>query len=80
VAESSDLQSFAEHLRELRSRRAWSLERVAEDSGIDVTRLAGLESGSATPSHRELWRLARAFHVSGETMLVKAGQLRLLPG
>jgi hypothetical protein len=47
-------------------------------SGVAVARLMALESGSGSPNRRELRQLAGAFRISGETMLLKAGQMRLI--
>ncbi len=54
------------------------LKGVAGLSGVSVSRLTALESGVGTPNRRELRHLARAFRMSGESMMVKAGQLRLI--
>jgi hypothetical protein len=54
------------------------LNALGDVSGIPVKRLAALEAGIGTPSQRELQQLGRTFRISTETMLVKAGQLRLI--
>jgi hypothetical protein len=54
------------------------LKALRDASGIAVARLMALESGAGTPNRRELRQLARAFRMSAETMIVKAGQLRLI--
>ena len=71
-------QPFGEYLRELRSQRRMDLKDVFKMSGVAVPRLMALESGSGSPNRRELRQLARAFRMSGETMLLKAGQMRLI--
>ena len=69
---------FAEYLCELRRQRRMDLKALRDSSGIAVARLMALESGAGTPNRRELGQLARAFRMSAETMIVKAGQLRLI--
>lgn len=69
---------FADYLRDLRRQRRMDLRALASESGISTARLMALESGAGTPNRRELRQLARAFRMSGESMLVKAGQLRLI--
>lgn len=76
--QQSSSQSFGNYLRELRQQRRMGIKDVSNASGIAEARLAALESESGTANRRELRQLARAFHLSGETMLVKAGQMRLI--
>jgi transcriptional regulator with XRE-family HTH domain len=72
------VQPFGEYLRDLRRQRRMDLNAVSKLSGLAVARLMALESGSGSPNRREVRQLARAFRMSGETMLLKAGQLRLI--
>lgn len=69
---------FADYLRDLRRQRRMDLRALASESGISAARLMALESGAGTPNRRELRQLARAFRMSAESMLVKAGQMRLI--
>jgi len=78
VQQRTSSQPFSVYLPELRRQRGMHLEDVANASGITWTRLVALESGAGSPNRRELRLLARAFRMSGETMLVKAGQMRLI--
>lgn len=71
-------QPFSDYLRELRRQRRMDLNALGDASGVSVKRLAALESGTGTPNQRELQQLGRTFRISTETMLVKAGQLRLI--
>ena len=71
-------QSFGEYLCGLRQQRRMDLKALRDASGIAVARVMALESGAGTPNRRELRQLARAFRMSAETMIVKAGQLRLI--
>jgi transcriptional regulator with XRE-family HTH domain len=70
-------QPFGEYLRDIRRQRRFDLKVVEEASGIGVARLLSLEAGAGSPNRRELRQLARAFHMSEESMIVKAGQQRL---
>lgn len=78
MQEKASVQPFGDYLRDLRSQRRMDLKDVSEICGVGVARLMALESGSGSPNRRELRQLARAFRMSGETMLLKAGQLRLI--
>lgn len=71
-------QPFGEYLRQLRRERGMGLKGLSDLSGVSVSRLTALESGAGSPNRRELRHLARAFRMSGESMMVKAGQLRLI--
>lgn len=70
--------TLGEYLRGLRTQRGMRLKDVSKASGIALARLEALETGLGTPNRREVRLLARAFHISLETMMVKAGQLRLI--
>lgn len=78
MQEKTSVQPFGDYLCELRSQRRMDLKDVSEICGVGIARLMALESGSGSPNRRELRQLARAFRMSGETMLLKAGQLRLI--
>jgi len=69
---------FGEYLRELRLQRRMDRKALAEESGVSAARLMALESAAGSPNQRELRQLARTFRMSAETMIVKAGQLRLI--
>lgn len=62
----------------MRTWRGMGLKDVSKASGIAVARLEALEAGIGSPNRREIRLLAGAFRVSAETMMVKAGQLRLV--
>lgn len=70
--------AFGEYLKALRAQRRLSVSVLAEQSGIGAARLMALESGAGTPNRRELARLARAFRVSLESLLEKAGHVRMI--
>ncbi len=71
-------QALSGYLQGLRRDRGMDTGRLCEVSGVPVARLQALETGAGTPNRRELRQLARAFRISPETMLVKAGQMRLI--
>jgi len=70
--------SFDEYLLSLRKARGMSAHSLSSTSGISSARLEALERGAGSPNRREIRQLATAFHLSAETMLVKAGQMRLI--
>lgn len=69
---------FAEYLVSIRKERLMSAQGLAAASSISLARLEALERGAGTPNRRELRQLAAAFRLSAESMLVKAGQMRLI--
>ena len=71
-------ESFDEYLLSLRKARGMSAYSLSSISGISSARLAALERGAGSPNRREIRQLATAFRLSAETMLVKAGQMRLI--
>lgn len=50
-------------IRQLRSARGWSQERLAEHADMDRSYIAGIEVGARNPSLKALERLAGALHV-----------------
>ena len=57
-------KSLGQHVRELRTGRGWSQERLAEQAGMHRTYMWGIEQGTRNPSLRHLTRLADALGVS----------------
>ena len=51
-------------VRTLRSAKAWSQERLAEQADLDRSYIAGIEVGARNPSLKALERLAAAFSVT----------------
>ncbi len=62
------LDSFGVRLRELRLERGWTLQQLAEQSGLSKTFLSRLESGSRQASIAAVLTLARVFGVSLASM------------
>jgi transcriptional regulator with XRE-family HTH domain len=50
-------------VRDLRTAKKWSQERLAEQAELDRSYIAGIEVGSRNPSLKALERLANAFSV-----------------
>ena len=69
--------SFGAHLRGLRSRRRLDISALASETGIAIARLLALEMGSGTPNRSEIARLAKAFRVSEDSLLERAGHVRM---
>jgi transcriptional regulator with XRE-family HTH domain len=61
--EAPELMMLGERLRELRSGRQWTLEELAERSGLSKPFLSRLESGTRQPSIAAVLTLARVFDV-----------------
>ena len=57
------IRDFAIRLRELRTEKGLSQEKLAEEAGIHRTYLGGIELGLRNPSLRNLARIARALGV-----------------
>jgi transcriptional regulator with XRE-family HTH domain len=58
-----ELEMLGERLRALRSAREWTLEELAEQSGLSKPFLSRLESGDRQPSIAAVLTLARVFGV-----------------
>ena len=57
------IRDFAIRVRELRTTRGVSQEKLAEQAGIHRTYLGGIELGLRNPSLRNIARIARALDV-----------------
>ena len=55
---------LAQRIRQLRAKKGWSQERLAEEANIHRVYLAGIELARRNPSLRNLENLARALGVS----------------
>jgi transcriptional regulator with XRE-family HTH domain len=72
---SSKVGSIGEYIREQRQRAKVSLRQLAETTGVSNPYLSQIERGLRKPSADILQQLARALHVSAETLYVQAGIL-----
>jgi transcriptional regulator with XRE-family HTH domain len=57
-------QQACRRIRELRAARGWSLERLAERSGVSRSMLSEIERGRANPTLAVTLKIARAFEIS----------------
>jgi transcriptional regulator with XRE-family HTH domain len=53
--------ALGERVRELRERRDWSQEKLAERANLDTAYISGIERGRRNPGLNTLFHLARAF-------------------
>jgi len=79
---------LATTLRDLRQRRAWSLDKAAQATGVSKAMLGQIERGESSPTIAILWKIATGFETSlssfleplpstqSETLLRQAKQLR----
>lgn len=64
AAEEDDLASVVgQNLRGLRTRRGYSLERLAQLSGVSRAMLGQIELGRSVPTINLLWKVAKALDV-----------------
>jgi len=63
AAEAQRLRALGVKVRELRTARKWTQERLAEESSIHENHLRRIEGGTANPSYLVLLRIARALDV-----------------
>jgi transcriptional regulator with XRE-family HTH domain len=62
------LDSFGVRLKEFRLRRAWTIQELADQSGLSKTFVSRLETGDRQPSIAAVLTLARVFSVSLASM------------
>ena len=75
-------------LRRIRAQRGWSLERLAQSSGVSRAMLCQIELGQSTPTINILWKIARALNVPfsalitdqtpARTKVLTAGKAKIL--
>jgi rhodanese-related sulfurtransferase/transcriptional regulator with XRE-family HTH domain len=61
------------NIKELRTRRGWTLDLLAGASGVGRQTLGQIELGRAAPSLGALWKIARAFDVSFAVLIARPG-------
>ncbi len=54
---------FGKRVRELRMKRKWSQEKLAEESGLHTTYISGIERGRRNVGMENIVKLARALKV-----------------
>ncbi len=60
---------LAAYMRSLRRRKGWSQERLAEETGLHRTYIAGIERGLRNPSLRNIVKIALALGVTPGALL-----------
>lgn len=68
------LLRLGQHLRTLRMRREWTLQTLAEHSGLSTRFISAMEAGSGNPSILSLEQVAQALGVSLSALLRTAEQ------
>lgn len=51
-------------LKELRKKKAWSLDRAAKETGVSKAMLGQIERGESSPTIATLWKIASGFNTS----------------
>jgi transcriptional regulator with XRE-family HTH domain len=69
VSRGREAEIFGAVIRQLRSEREWSQERLAESSGLTTTYVGQIERGVRIPSLTVVLKLARGLSVSPSALL-----------
>jgi len=64
-----------ENLHRLMAERGWSIQQVAEETGLDMRTIRGILRGSNKPHTRTLYRLAAGFGTSVDEFFLDPTQL-----
>ena len=67
-ADQNVAKALGKRVRALRTARAWSQERLAEEAGMHRTYMWGIEQGARNPSLRHLSALADALGIPLQTL------------
>lgn len=59
----------AHNLRALRQRRGWSMEKLAQASGVSRAMLGQIELGQSAPTINVVWKISRALDVPFSTLI-----------
>lgn len=57
-------RQIAENLRKIRKENKWSLDSVAEMTGVSKSMLGQIERGESSPTIATLWKIATGLHIS----------------
>jgi transcriptional regulator with XRE-family HTH domain len=68
------VQRFAERIRELRTERGWSQERLAEEADLHRTYIGGIERALRNVSLFNIAKLAHGFDVPIAELFTPAGR------
>lgn len=60
---------FGRHLREIRERKGWTLERFAEAAKMNELQIGHIERGASDPKLSTILKLARALDVTPGELL-----------
>jgi transcriptional regulator with XRE-family HTH domain len=60
---------FGAHLRQLRSAKGWSQERLAQECGLDRSYVGGVERGERNVSLENIVRISKALQVKPSELL-----------
>lgn len=71
-------RTVAENLRRLRTEKGFSLEMLAQSSGVSRSRLGQIERGEANPSIATLWEIAKALRVEFSALVTAPGTDRVV--
>lgn len=77
MSSSSDesLKAFGARIRQARSRRGWSQERLAFECGLDRSYVGGVERGDRNVSAKNILKLAQSLEVPPGQLLKIEGSL-----
>jgi transcriptional regulator with XRE-family HTH domain len=73
-----DIMSLRDRVHELRKERGWSQAELASRIGADAGQISRYENGRITPSADAIVRLAEAFDVTTDYLLVETAPRRPL--
>jgi transcriptional regulator with XRE-family HTH domain len=62
-------RAFGWRVRQLRERKNWTQERLAEHAELDRSYIAGIEAGLRNPSLVSVWKIAKALDVTLAVLL-----------
>ena len=63
MARTSSKQKLGKKVRELRTAKGWTQEKLEEHSGLDRTYISDIERGVRNPSLKSLEKLAKALKI-----------------
>jgi transcriptional regulator with XRE-family HTH domain len=60
---------IARNLKALREERKWSLEKVAELTGVSKTMIGQIERGESSPTIKTIWKIANGLKISFTSLI-----------
>ena len=66
-------RSFGARVRELRTAKGWSQERLAAEARLDRTYVGGIERGERNPSLLNIHRIADALNIAASELFPVSG-------